>query len=172
MLDNRFGNTLERNAGLVFLTRLALFYISLYPLDKGRMRDTMARALEGIRVVDLSHVWAAPTTSMYLADLGAEVIHIPFVVAAAVVDGEVGPRQVSKGRLDDPRIHAVADRVEVILDDEARRLFPSKCLARIVIETDREVLESGLTGGRGDADRPLSDDELKRKFFVDPQRDP
>ncbi len=36
----------------------------------------MARALEGIRVVDLSHVLAAPTTSMYLADLGAEVIHI------------------------------------------------------------------------------------------------
>jgi CoA:oxalate CoA-transferase len=36
----------------------------------------MARALEGIRVVDLSHVLAAPTTTMYLADLGAEVIHI------------------------------------------------------------------------------------------------
>ncbi len=36
----------------------------------------MPRALEGIRVVDLSHVLAAPTTSMYLADLGAEVIHL------------------------------------------------------------------------------------------------
>jgi len=36
----------------------------------------MGRALEGIRVVDLSHVLAAPTTTMFLADLGAEVIHI------------------------------------------------------------------------------------------------
>ncbi len=36
----------------------------------------MSRALEGIRVVDLSHVLAAPTTSMILADLGAEVIHV------------------------------------------------------------------------------------------------
>jgi len=36
----------------------------------------MPRALEGVRVVDLSHVLAAPTASMFLADLGADVIHV------------------------------------------------------------------------------------------------
>jgi CoA:oxalate CoA-transferase len=36
----------------------------------------MKKALEGIRVIDLSHVLAAPTTTMFLADLGAEVIHL------------------------------------------------------------------------------------------------
>ncbi|MFB3819879.1 MAG: CaiB/BaiF CoA transferase family protein, partial [Candidatus Methylomirabilales bacterium] len=36
----------------------------------------MPRALEGIRVIDMTHVLAGPTAGMYLGDLGAEVIHI------------------------------------------------------------------------------------------------
>ena len=36
----------------------------------------MRHALEGVRVIDLSHVLAAPTATMFLADLGAEVIHV------------------------------------------------------------------------------------------------
>ena len=39
----------------------------------------MSRALQGIRVVDLSHVLAAPTCSMFPEDLGAEVIHIELI---------------------------------------------------------------------------------------------
>lgn len=36
----------------------------------------MSRSLDNIRVIDLSHVLAAPTCTMFLADLGAEVIHV------------------------------------------------------------------------------------------------
>jgi len=36
----------------------------------------MAGAINGIRVIDITHILAGPTATMILADLGAEVIHI------------------------------------------------------------------------------------------------
>ena len=36
----------------------------------------MPKALDNVRVIDMGHVLAAPTTSMILADLGADVIHL------------------------------------------------------------------------------------------------
>ncbi len=39
-------------------------------------RDEMALALEGIKVIDVSQVMAAPIAARHLADFGAEVIHV------------------------------------------------------------------------------------------------
>ena len=36
----------------------------------------MPKAPDHVRVIDLGHVLAVPTTSMILADLGADVIHL------------------------------------------------------------------------------------------------
>ena len=48
------------------------------PLQPGRRGSSADRALPlaGVRVIDISSSYAAPTTSMYLADMGAEVVKI------------------------------------------------------------------------------------------------
>lgn len=90
---------------------------------------------------------------------------IPYVLAAAIVDGEVGPWQVREERLTDPRVLVLSAKVEILIDEEAQRCFPSQCLARVILETDKLTYDSGLVGAKGDPDCPLSDDDLKRKFI-------
>ncbi|MBM4187182.1 MAG: MmgE/PrpD family protein [Gemmatimonadetes bacterium] len=92
---------------------------------------------------------------------------VPFPVAAALVHGEVGPDQLSGAALRDPRVLAIADRVELIEEDAYNRRFPAERIARVVIETaDGATLDSGESRprwGAGENAGP-SDDDLREKF--------
>lgn len=43
---------------------------------KGAMEPTKSGPLEGLKVIDLSHIMAGPTCSMLLADMGADVVKV------------------------------------------------------------------------------------------------
>jgi len=91
--------------------------------------------------------------------------NIPFPLAAAILDGVVGPQQILESRLSDPQVLELAEKVEIVYDSEIQKEFPAKALAEVLIQTPRGTFSSGVTGPRGDYWNPLSDEEIKSKFL-------
>jgi 2-methylcitrate dehydratase PrpD len=90
---------------------------------------------------------------------------LPFPLAAAVVRGRVGPEEVTGASLSDPAILAMADRVEMVLDEAAEAAFPAARIASVALETaDGQRLDSGPTETLGDPERPIDDAGLVAKF--------
>lgn len=92
--------------------------------------------------------------------------NIAFPVAAALVDGEVGPRQVLPPRIFDPTILSVLSRVSTEIDDDIEAAFPEKTFAEVIVETESgRSLSSGLTQPRWEPPHCLpTDRELETKF--------
>ncbi len=89
---------------------------------------------------------------------------LAFPVAAAVVDGCVGPAQVLE-KLTDEAILQVAAKVRTVLSPEMEEAFPQRCLSKVQIHTRQgQVWRSAVMAARGDPDDPLSDDQLHEKF--------
>jgi 2-methylcitrate dehydratase PrpD len=88
-------------------------------------------------------------------------------VAAALLDGEVGPRQVLPPRLTDPDLLNLLDRVSTEVADEFAAEFPAKAPAEVIIETAAgEVFRSGRIEALWEPPDTLpSDADLQGKFF-------
>jgi 2-methylcitrate dehydratase PrpD len=91
--------------------------------------------------------------------------NLAFPVAAALIDGRVGPAQVLPPRLFDPEILALTGRVETEIAPEFDREFPARALADVtVVKKSGERLESGPVQARWEPPAPPTDDELVEKF--------
>jgi 2-methylcitrate dehydratase PrpD len=91
---------------------------------------------------------------------------LPWAVAAAMVDGELGIDQVMPGRLSDPAILDLGRRVEFRHAPDIQERFPRECLARVSVSLHGgRVLRGPTRGARGDYTDPASDEEMEAKFF-------
>jgi 2-methylcitrate dehydratase PrpD len=93
--------------------------------------------------------------------------NLAYPVAAALIDGEVGPCQVLPPRIHDRSILELADRVTVEVDEEHERAFPGKARAEVVIQTtDGKTFTSGTVEANWEPPDSLpTDEELQRKFL-------
>lgn len=90
---------------------------------------------------------------------------LPFPVAAALVERQLGPTELSGQGLDHPLVLQLAKRVDLVEDPAYNARFPDERVARVQILTkDGSLFNSGEVEANWGADDPPSDDELREKF--------
>ena len=90
---------------------------------------------------------------------------LSFPVAAALVNGRLGPSELSGAALHDPLVLRLSDSVELIEDEAYSGRFPAERFARVEVETaDGQCYESGPVEPTWGPEAPPSDGELRAKF--------
>lgn len=133
-------------------------------LDIARQHNLTPDDVARIRVTTFSEA-AAMKTEPPRSTEDAQY-HLAYPVAAALIDGEVGPRQVTPPRICDETLLALASRVETTVAEAYDDAFPAKAYADVAV-----ITRDGSTfiARRKEAlweppDTLPSDDELERKF--------
>ena len=99
------------------------------------------------------------------ANMLAAKFSIPYAVAAALVTGAADVAAFEPAALGDPRIRALARRVEVSADPEMSPRRADRPTARVRLTfRDGRVLEETTTVVRGDAADPVPADDVVAKF--------
>ncbi len=128
--------------------------------DAGVDLDFESHRVREIRVS--SHYLAVGLNSNEPQSRLAAMFSIPYVIAVALIDGEVTPRQHDSQRIDAKDVQALASKVSVVHDKEFSRLLPNKRGARVQLwlDNDREFAIE-VEQPVGDSDfQPLGEAEL------------
>jgi 2-methylcitrate dehydratase len=91
--------------------------------------------------------------------------NLGFLIAMAVLDGQVGPDQYAKQQWKDPKVRQLISKVETQGDAELAKDFPAKWTCIVEIKTkDGKVHTLKLDLPKGGPGNPLTDQEIESKF--------
>jgi 2-methylcitrate dehydratase len=91
--------------------------------------------------------------------------NLKYLVAAALLDDQVGPAQLQPARIQAPDAQALLARVEVHPDERFTARYPRELSARITIYTrDQRILVKEQLGWEGGLTNPMSWDRTVEKF--------
>ncbi len=90
---------------------------------------------------------------------------MPYVMAVALMYGEVDGRYFSDRYIQDPQLRALVHKIRVEASDECTRVFPEQRLSIVEIVTRDGTRHSERLGyHRGHPENPISDLEIEDKF--------
>ncbi len=102
--------------------------------------------------------------------MGARV-SVPYCVAIAAMDRQVGQAQFAPERVRDPAVQDLLARTETVADPELTKLYPDKFPARVTIglKDGRRLTETRYFP-KGDPQEPLTPAEIEAKFLANATR--
>lgn len=126
--------------------------------------DLKASDIKAIRVRSFHAACALSTRAP--ANTEEAQYNIAYPVAAALVDGEVGPHQVLPPRIFNKNLLELVARITTEVKHDYEAAFPAKTYAQVVIETTwGEIFNSGRVEPRWEPPASVpTDEELEAKF--------
>ena len=98
-------------------------------------------------------------------DPHAAKFNIPFCVATALVYGQVGLSAFTPGRLEDPKVRGIMERISLVRDAELGKVFPDRWPAIAEVTTrGGQAHAARIDYPKGDPKNPMSQEELVAKF--------
>jgi len=90
----------------------------------------------------------------------------PYSVAVAIIKGKAGIHEFMPEVIEEPKIIELTNKVSVVSDDSITKLFPHKRAAIVeFIKKDGSRVRNRVDIPKGEPENPLSDIELKEKFY-------
>ncbi|MDP3014160.1 MAG: MmgE/PrpD family protein, partial [Candidatus Subteraquimicrobiales bacterium] len=90
---------------------------------------------------------------------------LQYIVAVALLEGQVLLEQFSEQKISDPRILELAKRVEVVVDPEIDDLYPERFASKVeIVLTTGKRLEARVDFPTGSPDHPMSFGQVVEKF--------
>jgi 2-methylcitrate dehydratase len=91
---------------------------------------------------------------------------LPYLVAVALLDGDVTRASFSPGRIGDPALHAFLRRVTVHEDAAHTARYPATLPVRVIVRSRGQDVTEDVEAPMGSTRRPMSDAQLERKFLA------
>ena len=139
-------------------------------LKIAREHEISSQQIDRIRV--RTFVAARELSKKHPATTEDAQYNLPFPVAAALMDSEVGPRQVLPPRIHDSALLELADRVVVEVEEKYEKAFPAKTFAEVIVHTkDGRMYVSGTMEPNWEPPNTLPTDadlEAKFRWLVEP----
>lgn len=89
---------------------------------------------------------------------------IPYVLAAAMLDRELGPLQLTQEKRSSPQLAALMEKIEVIADEELQKAYPEYTASRVEVSlSDGRRLVRQVDIPKGDPRDPMGESEVREK---------